>query len=200
MFGIIPLAAVASYSHKFASWFVGFHKRFYGKNGQYSKLPQDLKFSILRSSSRTVISLFAIVYTVLDWSGANEFVFHNPTGVIAIMLLAFMAIVPASIFEGSTYLLKRYGLMFENKKNGTKINLGNELQHKLEYISSPIALISFTHAILTKSSNVESVLAMVFVLVVFSFYSTLVSFFLLGRKNNFNRLMEKLELLLNKKV
>ena len=91
MFAVIPQAAVASYSHKFASWFVGFHKRFYGKNGQYSKLPQDLKFSILKSSSRTVIYIFAIVYTVLDWSGANKLVFRNPTGLIFMILIAFMA-------------------------------------------------------------------------------------------------------------
>lgn len=199
VFAAIPLAAVASYSPKFASWFVGFHKRFYGKNGQYSKIPQDLKFSILKSSSRTVIYIFAIVYTVLDWSGANEFVFRNPAGLIAIMLLAFMAIIPASIIEISPYLLKRYGLMFENRKDGTKTNLGNELQRKLESVISPIALISFTHTVLTKSANVESVLAMIFVLVVFSFYSTIVSFFLLRRKNNLNRLMDRFELLLNKK-
>lgn len=198
MFSAIPLAAVVSYSHKFASWFVGFHKRFYGKTGQYSKLPQDLKFSILKSSSRTVIYIFAIVYTVLDWSGANEFVFRNPTGLIAIMLIAFMAIIPASIMEISPYLLKRYGLMFENGKDGTKINLGGELQRRLEFIISPIALISFAHAIFIKSSNIESVLVMIFVLVVLSFYSTIVSFFLLRRKNNLNRLMDKLELLLNR--
>ena len=65
--------------------------------------------------------------------------------------------------------------MFENRKDGTKINLGSELQRKLEMIISPIALISFAHIVLTKSSNVESVLAMIFVLVVFSFYSTIVS-------------------------
>jgi hypothetical protein len=197
IFAIIPGVAATSFSPELAAKFVKFHMRFYGKKGTYTRLlNDDLKFSIWKSSGRTILFLFAIIYTVLDWSGASEFILRNLNGSVAILALGIMALILASIIEVSIYLLKRYGQIFENKKDGTKINLGNELHRVFEFIASPIALISFTRTILTKSFNVEFTVILMLVLVMVSFYSTMISFLLLRRKKTLDRLMAKLERLL----
>ncbi|MDE1812530.1 MAG: hypothetical protein KGH85_06665 [Thaumarchaeota archaeon] len=196
---IIPIMAATSFSPEFASKFVKFHMRIYGKKGTYTRLPNDLKFSIWKSSLRTVGYLFAIIYTVLDWSGTSELILSNPSKSFAMLGLGIMALIAASIIEVSIYLLKRYGQMFEHRKDGTKINLGNELHRILEFIVSPIALISFTRVVLTKSFNVEFIVIMIFTLIGVSFYSTTISFMLLRRKKMLDKLMAKLERLIEQK-
>lgn len=194
------MVAVMAYSPEFAAKFVRVHKRFYGKKGTYTRLPNnDLVFSIWKSSLRTVLFLFAIIYTVLDWSGTSELILGKSAGVPVILGLGILALIVASIIEVSIYILKRYGQIFENEKDGTKINLGNELHRRLEFIVSPIALISFTRVILTKSFNVEFVVIMILTLVAISFYSTTISFLLLRRKKMPEKLMAKLERLLEQK-
>lgn len=195
----IPMVAAMSYSPEFAAKFVIFHKRFYEKKGTYTRLPNDLGFSIWKSSLRTILYLFAIVYTVLDWSGTSEFILGKPTGSVALLGLGMMALIAAPIIEVAIHLLKRYGQIFENKKDGTRINLGNELHRMLELVISPIALISFTHMILTKSFNVEFILIMISTLVMVSFYSTTISFLLLRRRKMLDKLTAKLERLLEQK-
>lgn len=195
----LPMIAATAYSPEFAAKFVKLHKRFCGKNGTYTRFPNDLRFSIWKSSLRTVVCLFAIIYTVLDLSGTSELILGNPSKSLAILGLGIIALMVAPIIEVSIYLLKRYGQVFENRKDGTKINLGNELHRKLEYILSPIALISFTHMILTKSFNVEFVAIMILTLVAVSFYSTTISFLLLRRKKMLDKLMDKLERILDQK-
>lgn len=197
---IIPGVAATSFSPELAAKFVKFHMKRYEKKGTYTRLPNDLLgFSIWKSSGRTILFLFAIIYTVLDWSGASEFILRNPSGSLAILALGIMALILASIIEVSIYLLKRYGQIFENKKDGTKINLGNELHRVFEFIVSPIALISFTRTILTKSFNVEFIVIMIFTLVAVSFYSTMISFLLLRRKKTLDKLMAKLERLIEQR-
>lgn len=195
----IPIVAATSFSPEFAAKFVKIHMKRYKKKGTYTRLPNDLGFSIWKSSGRTILYLFAIIYTVLDWSGTSELILGNPSKSLAILGLGIMALIAASIIEVSIYILKRYGQIFENEKDGTKINLGNELHHRLEFIVSPIALISFTRVILTKSFNVEFVVIMILTLVAVSFYSTTISFLLLRRKKMLDKLMAKLERLLEQK-
>lgn len=196
----IPMVAVMAYSPEFAAKFVRVHKRFYGKKGTYTRLPNnDLGFSIWKSSLRTVLFLFAIIYTVLDWSGTSELILGKLAGVLVILALSILALIAASIIEVSIHLLKRYGQIFENRKDGTRINLGNELHHRLEFIVSPIALIFFTRVILTKSFNIQFVVIMILTLVSVSFYSTTISFLLLRRKKMLEKLMAKMERLLEQK-
>lgn len=193
----LPGIAATAFSPEFAAKFVKFHMKWHKKKGTYTRLPNNLLgFSIWKSSLRTMGYLFAIIYTVLDWSGTSELILGNPSKSFAILGLGILALIAGSIIEVSIYLLKRYGQMFENTKDGTKINLGHELHHILEFIVSPIALISFTRVVLTKSFNVEFIVIMILTLAAVSFYSTTISFLFLRRKKMLDKLMAKLERLL----
>jgi hypothetical protein len=195
----LPFVAATSYSPEFAANFIKLHERFHKKKGIYIKMPSDLRFSIWKSAGRTVVYVFAMIYTILDWSGISETVFGSPGKLVFLVALVLMTLIIASIFEVSIFLLRRYGLIFENKNDGTRINLGEDLHRKLDYIASPIALVSFTHTVLTKSFNLQFVVIMLLTFVAISFYSTTISFLMLRRKNIPDQMIAKLDRLINKK-
>lgn len=180
VFFTIPCGLAVAYSPALAARFVSFHKKWYKGRYTYSynqattKLPSIWKYAI-----RTTAYQFAIVYTVMSYTGIEEKFYQSNNFFPIIISISILALFCANIIHVAIYLLKRARIMYEDKEDGSKINLGRELAGKLDWAISPIILISFIHSIIIKSGNPYFIIIDILTVLFLTIIASAVSFFFL---------------------
>jgi len=194
-FFTIPVGFAIEFSPALAARFVSIHKRWHKERYVYLYRPINSKPpSIWKYALRTAAYQFAIVYTIISYTGIEE-KFYQLNFIVNITLISIAALFVANIIHVAIYLLTRAGIMYTDKDDGSIINLGRELAGKLDWAISPFILISFTYSIITKSGNPYYVVTGISTVLVLTLIASAVSFFLLKRVH-----MDKLIIKLAKKL
>ncbi|CUR52812.1 membrane protein of unknown function [Nitrosotalea devaniterrae] len=190
MLALIPAAISIECSPGFTQRFATLHKWRHQDHGSYTyatieaKTPSVLKFSI-----RTTLYSFAIICNILTWTGMLDALSENANRVVIIMMLTSVpSLFAASIINVATYLLTKSGLMFENKEDSSRINLGREMSSNLEWAISPFIFTSLIYPLVTKPQIMLYILLAMLILFAFCFYTAIISYYLL-KKFQLDRLM-----------
>lgn len=182
MLALISTVVIIASSSSFIEKFVRLHKWRNRNNGSYSYSTIEVKTpSIWKFTLRTTWYSLAIIYNILAWTGGLDAMLNNLNKTPAMIGVFMPALFAALIINASTYLLTKSGLMFEDKRDGSKINLGREMTAKLDWAISPVLLLSLIYVIVTKLQAMLFVLTMMSDLAVFCFYAAFVGFYLLKK-------------------
>lgn len=165
--------------------FIKLHKRFQRKTDyRYffieNKIPAPLSIKFAFVNSLYTIS---IMYSFLNWTGSMN-MSQEVSSLIGMMIVITMpSLLIGSVLHISSVLLKYTGLMFENKKEETTIKVGAEFNSKLQWVLSPILVISLVHSALVNDLDLPFFLGAVFAILVIGIFSSFVSFYVLKKKH-----------------
>ena len=200
MLAAIPAAISIACSPSFTQRFATLHKWLHQNHGSYmyatieAKTPSVWKFAL-----RTTLYSFAILCNIFSFTGMFDTISENTNKVIVLLIaLSIPSLFAASIINVATYLLTKSGLMFENKEDGSKINLGREMSSNLGWAISPVVFTSLIYPLVTKLQIMSYILLAFVILFAFCFYAAILSYYLL-EKFQMNRLMINVKHRLNRK-
>ena len=179
-FFTIPGGFAIAYSPALAARFVSLHKKLYKGRYVYSYNQSTTKIpSIWKYAIRTAAYQFAIIYTIISYTGIDEKFYQPHSFVTIITIFSIPALFCANIIHVAIYLLRRANVMYEDKEDGSRINLGRELAGKFDWAISPFILISFAQSIITKSGNPYYVAGGILTVLLLTVIASAVSFFFL---------------------
>lgn len=186
---LMPAGLATMCSPGLTERFAKFHKRRNQDKGSYYYSTVGIKIpSVLKFSLRTTLYAFAIMCNVLSLTGMFETLSENINKtIVSLMMLSIPSLFIASIINVAIYLLTKSGLMFENKEDNSRINLGKELLSRFDWAISPIAFTSLIYPLVTKFHLMTFVLITMMVVFIFCFYAAFMSYYLL-KKFQMNRL------------
>lgn len=98
---------------------------------------------------------FAIIYNILNWTGLDELVFKTPRMLTVLAGLTVLSLFSAITIHVSIFLLTKVGFMYQDPDDGSKINLGREMEIKFGDAISPILLISLAYSIAIKNNDLS---------------------------------------------
>jgi hypothetical protein len=197
--GLLPAVFTTFLAVPFAYRYVQFHKWRHRKEA-YSEYKYQTVFAHtvprMRFIARSIIvTVFGIMSIVLSIAGVNPEFQKSQSGVVLIILAMLPAIFLAPSLNFASWLLTKSGTMYENKSDGTRVNLGNELRRDLEFVVGTTALLNFGRAVYTGSYDPGFIVGFVVFLLLLSVPSAVVTVLLLRK-----RALGKLLIVLNDKL
>jgi hypothetical protein len=188
--GTLPGMAALSISTSFALTFVFFHRLFCGKkNVRYYFDSQyvDENMHLSRLVGWAAIHSIAMAYLIARVTG---FLFHRDIAndPVTMMILMWMSSWFAFALAFGSWLLRRSGYMFENTVDGTRINLGVEMDKALKR-SIGIQTIA-TSIILagTISQSVSTLMTLALTIAMITVPSTLFSVYFIRKRHSMRML------------
>lgn len=155
---VLPVVLANSFSRDLAILFLKFH-RFLNKNKCIYILEtiEPGKPSLWKFPLKTVALTLAIFYNFFNRSGnlqiaLSDLNFYRNTIDVILVSLCIASVVNVAIF-----ILTRAGLMFANKDDKSKINLGREMSDRFNWALSPTVILSLGYYIATKSNLAVSI-------------------------------------------
>lgn len=107
------------------------------------------------------------------------------------MLSIFLGIIFASGINFAIFLIKNKAIYCENKKDGSRVNVGNDLKRIINFGLAPIQIIFFTYAIIMENNYISFFITLGITSLI-CFIASLTSYFLL-KKHYMNRLYLKFD-------
>lgn len=200
MLALIPIGVAILSSSNFAEKFVRLHKWWHRNNGSYSYATIEVKMQpVWKSALKTTAYSFAIIYNILLWTGTLDTILNNPNKLPVMVVIFMPSLFAALVIHLSIYLLTKSGLMFEDKEDGSRINLGREMTSKLDWAISPILLVSLIYSVVTKPQTMPYVLMMMLVLFMFCYYAAFIGLYIL-KKYRINQLSIDVKRRLNRVI
>lgn len=130
----------------------------------------------------TVITVFGIISIVVSITGINSSFFKGNAGIDLLIVSLLPAIFFAPSINISSWLLTRAGVMFENRSDGMRVNIGNEMRRNLQFIVGPIAIWNFIRAMNDAFHDAGIILSFVLLTLTVSAPSAVVTILLLRKK------------------
>lgn len=183
--GLLPTAVTISLAVPLAERYILLRKRF--DKSLESSYEVDTTFQHkaprLRVVARsTVISILGILSIVVSIAGVSPGLLQSPIGLLTIILSSLLALTIAPSLHITSWLLIRSGVMYENKVNGTRINMGRDLKKLLEIAIGPFAALNFIKVIFTEYPNIGTGVALIAAILFLAVPSVFVTILLLRRK------------------
>jgi hypothetical protein len=123
-----------------------------------------------------------MLYLIVSLAGLNPVLFDASRGIIVLIFAFLLALFLAPSLNIASWLPTRSGVMYENKIDGTRINLGIDLRQFLERVIGPISALSLIRALWSGFPDVGLIVGFLGMEVILSIPSVFVTILLLGRE------------------
>lgn len=159
----IPAVSAHVLSIRFGLWFIKIHKNLlyftnkknitYVIREEYSEEQSNKNFALYNLWYASGITFLILRFSGIDLDDAS----HLATLTISSILFS---IIFASGINFAIFLIKKRAIFFENKKDGSIINLGSDLRRILNFSLGPMSIIAFIYTIILESDIILFGIAM----------------------------------------
>jgi hypothetical protein len=137
------------------------------------------KESYRRFAAYNIWYTLGITFILLQISGIN---FENTTSMMTLtMLYVFNGLIFASAINFAIFLIKKKSIFFENKMDGSKINLGSDLRKIINSGLAPIQILVFLYPLFTEFDIIVPFFISLGLTLGICFIASLTSYFVLKR-------------------
>lgn len=194
----IPAMSAHVLSIRFGLGFIWIHRNllnftsrnnisYYSKN-VYSDNQSNRNFALYNLWYASGITFLLLRFSGIDLSNLVQLSILTIGGVL-------FSIVFASGINFAIFLIKRKAIFFENKKDGSVINLGSDLRRIINYSLGPLQIIFFIYTIIVESDILFFAISLGIVLLICGGGS--VTSYLILKKHYINKIYDKFDNKLN---
>lgn len=183
--GLVPTAFTISLTVPFSYHYIRYHRwrhrkaaPSYKSDTMFQHTPPRMRI-VARS---IVISVFGIISLIVSIAGVNRDFLTSNSGLVLLIFSTLPAIFFAPSLNITSWIMTRKGIMYENRLDGTRLNMGDELRRSLESIIGPIALVNFGRVMYGSFQDPGLIAGFVGFTLILSIPSAVVTVLLLRRK------------------
>ena len=194
----IPAMSAQALSIRFGLGFIWIHKNLlnfanqnnisYYINNAYSDNQSYRNFALYNLWYASGITFLLLRFSGIDLSNMAQLSILTIGGVL-------FSIVFASGINFAIFLIKKKAIFFENKKDGSVINLGSDLRRIINYSLGPLQIIFFIYTIIVESDILFFAISMGIALLLCGGGS--VTSYLILKKHYINKIYDKFDNKLN---
>ena len=197
--GTLPVVASAVLSVRFGLFFVWMHKNILNlRNKDKITYVVDERYSenelYTNFVGYNVWYSVGITFLLIKYSGIST---NNTLQLLSFTAAAvFLGIILASGINFAVFLIKKRSIFVENKKDGSRINLGNDIRRLINFSLAPLQGIFLIYALVIENNIIPFLITLGFTLLI-CFVSSLASYFILKKRHIdklSTRFVEKLKL------
>lgn len=149
----LPGIAALGFSVDFAVMFIKFHRFFQRKIRKnhvtyYTKKQFSVEPRTRNLILTNVLYSFGLIFFILRSVGIERIT--NGNIMVLIIGSFFLSLIFASGLNIAIYLMRKQGIMFENTKDGSRINLGSQFNDRIIIFVAPLQIASFLYVIFTE--------------------------------------------------
>ncbi len=184
--GTLPAVFAIVMSVFVASWFVKIHRFLNRKKNVSYYISNEFSFTEIRLPTFVVMTVIhSVAMTYLIVRIFTPFVAKDLlSDAVFLMITMWMCSWFAFALGFASWLLTRSGLMFENKTDGTRINLGVDMQNKLTQAIGYQAAATLIVLIISNLSNFSVLMTMAMAIAFIILPSSLFSIYIIKKKHS----------------